>query len=145
MVIATPEAKFGLPEVNVGLYAGAGGLSRVARSAGLQVASEIALTGRHLTAEEAKQWGLINRIAKSRGSVVSEAIDVARLIASKSPDGTIVSRAGVRQAFETASMERASQITDQQYGRALMQGENCKIGLKAFAEKKEPNWVPSKL
>lgn len=145
MVIAAPEAKFGLPEVNVGLYAGAGGLSRVARSAGLQVASEIALTGRHLTAEEAKQWGLINRIAKSRGSVVSEAIDVARLIASKSPDGTIVSRAGVRQAFETASMERASQITDQQYGRALMQGENCKIGLKAFAEKKEPNWVPSKL
>lgn len=145
MVIASPTAKFGLPEVNVGLFAGAGGLSRIARSAGLQVASEVALTGRHLTPEEAKQWGLINRIAASQDSVVPEAIEVAKVIANRSPDGVIVSRAGVRQAFETGSMERASQITDQQYWQALREGENIKIGLKAFAEKKEPRWVPSKL
>ncbi|RJE21813.1 carnitinyl-CoA dehydratase [Aspergillus sclerotialis] len=145
LVIAAPEARFGLTEVNVGLYAGAGGLSRVARSAGLQVASEIALTGRHITPEEAKQWGLINRIAKSRDSVVPEAIELAQLIASKSPDGVIVSRAGIRQAFETASMERASQITEQEYGQALKEGDNFKIGVKAFAEKKTPQWVASKL
>ena len=145
MVVAAPEARFGLTEVNVGLYAGAGGLSRVARSAGLQVASEIALTGRHITPEEAKQWNLINRISKSRESVVPEAIELARLISSKSPDGVIVSRAGVRQAFETGSMERASQITEQEYGRALTEGDNFKIGVKAFAEKKAPQWVPSKL
>ena len=117
----------------------------MARSAGLQVASEIALTGRHITPEEAKQWNLINRISKSRESVVPEAIELARLISSKSPDGVIVSRAGVRQAFETGSMERASQITEQEYGRALTEGDNFKIGVKAFAEKKAPQWVPSKL
>lgn len=145
LVVAAPEARFGLTEVNVGLYAAAGGLSRVARSAGLQVASEIALTGRHITPEEAKQWGLINRIARSRDSVVSEAIELAQFIANKSPDGVIVSRAGIRQAFETASMERASQITEQEYGQALKEGENFKIGVKAFAEKRAPQWVGSKL
>lgn len=145
VVVAAPNAKFGLPEVNVGLYAAAGGLSRIARSAGLQVASELALTGRHITADEAKQWSLINRIAKSQESVVAEALDIAQLIASKSPDAVIVSRAGIREAFETASMERASQVTDQRYRGALIQGENYKIGVKAFAEKKTPEWVSSKL
>ncbi|KAL1865405.1 hypothetical protein Plec18167_009452 [Paecilomyces lecythidis] len=145
VVVSAPNAKFGLPEVNVGLYAAAGGLSRIARSAGLQVASELALTGRHITADEAKQWSLINRIAKSQESVVAEALDIAQLIASKSPDAVIVSRAGIREAFETASMERASQVTDQRYRGALIQGENYKIGVKAFSEKKTPEWVSSKL
>ncbi|GAD94934.1 thiolase [Paecilomyces variotii No. 5] len=145
VVVAAPNAKFGLTEVSVGLYAAAGGLSRIARSAGLQVASEVALTGRHITPDEAKQWGLINRIAKSQESVVAEALDIARLIASRSPDAVIVSRAGVREAFETASMERASQITDQRYRADLFKGENYKIGVTAFAERKVPQWVPSKL
>lgn len=144
-MVAAPEARFGLPEVNVGLYDGAGGLSRIGRSAGLQVASEVALTGRQITPTEAKEWGLINQIAKSQDSVVAEAVEIACLIASKSPDGIIVSRAGVRQAFETASMERASQITEQQYGRALIEGENFRIGLRAFVEKRVPEWVPSNL
>ncbi|KAJ5769172.1 Carnitinyl-CoA dehydratase [Penicillium odoratum] len=145
IVVAAPSARFGLPEVNVGLYAGAGGLSRIARSAGLQVASDVALTGRQLTAGEALQWGLVSRVAKSQDSVVSEAVEVASLIASKSPDGVFVSRAGIRQAFETADMEQASQITAEKYERLLLEGENVKIGVRAFAEKKIPQWVPSRL
>ncbi|KAL2823611.1 ClpP/crotonase-like domain-containing protein, partial [Aspergillus cavernicola] len=145
IVIAAPDARFGLPEVNVGLYAGAGGLSRLVRCAGLQVASEVALTGRQITAQEAFKWGFLNRISKAQATVVSEAIDVASLVASKSPDAIIVSRAGVRQALETASSERATQITEQQYLHALTTGENFRIGLKAFAEKKVPQWVPSRL
>jgi enoyl-CoA hydratase/carnithine racemase len=144
-VIAAPNSRFGLPEVNVGLYAGAGGLSRIARSAGLQVASDVALTARQLNAVEAMQWGLISRVSKSQESVVSEAVEVAKVIASKSPDGIIVSRAGIRQAFQTADMERASQITADQYGRALIEGENVKIGLRAFVEKRVPQWIPSRL
>lgn len=145
IVVAAPNAKFGLPEVNVGLYAGAGGLSRIARSAGLQVASEVALTGRQVTAEEAKLWGLVNRISKTQASVVPEALEVAALITSKSPDAIIVSRAGIRQSFETGSVERATQITEQQYGPQLLKGENFKIGVRAFAEKKKPQWVASRL
>jgi enoyl-CoA hydratase/carnithine racemase len=144
-VVAAPNARFGLPEVNVGLYAGAGGLSRIARSAGLQVASDVALTSRQLIAGEAFQWGLVSRIAKSQDSVVSEAVEVASLIASKSPDSVIVSRAGIRQAFETADMERASQITAERYEKLLLEGENVKIGVKAFAGKRVPQWVPSRL
>lgn len=131
--------------MNVGLYAGAGGLSRIARSAGLQVASEVALTGRQVTAEEAKLWGLVNRISKTQASVVPEALEVAALITSKSPDAIIVSRAGIRQSFETGSVERATQITEQQYGPQLLKGENFKIGVRAFAEKKKPQWVASRL
>ncbi|KAL4939243.1 hypothetical protein BDV06DRAFT_225214 [Aspergillus oleicola] len=145
IVFAAPDAKFGLPEVNVGLYAGAGGLSRLVRCAGLQVASEVALTGRQITAQDAYKWGLVNRITKDQSTVVSEAVDLASLIASKSPDAIIVSRAGLRQALETASVERATQITEQQYLQALTTSDNFRIGLKAFAEKKAPQWVPSRL
>ena len=145
MVVAAPTATFGLPEANVGLYAGAGGLSRIARSAGLQVASEVALTARRISPDEAKQWGLINRISKTPASVVREALDVALLIASKSPDAIIVSRSGIRQAFETSSVERATQITEQQLAPSLFKGENFRIGVRAFAEKKAPQWVPSRL
>jgi enoyl-CoA hydratase/carnithine racemase len=145
IVFAAPSAKFGLPEVEVGLYAGAGGLSRLVRCAGLQVASEVALTGRHITAQEAFRWGLVNRISEAQSTVVSEAVSCASLIARKSPDAIIVSRAGLRQALETASVERATQITEQQYLHALTTGENFRIGLKAFAEKKAPQWIPSRL
>lgn len=145
MVIAAPNATFGLPEVQVGLYAAAGGLSRVMRTAGLQVASEIALTARRLTAHDALGYHLINRIAKSQESVVDEALEVAKRIASLSPDGIIITRAGLREAWETGSVERATQRTSERYDRLLFEGENMKIGVEAFAAKKKPLWVPSKI
>ncbi|OGE54988.1 hypothetical protein PENARI_c005G00517 [Penicillium arizonense] len=145
IVFAAPNARLGLPEVNVGLYAGAGGLSRIVRSAGTQIASEVALTGHHISVREAFSWGLINKISKSDESVVPEAIETAVLIASKSPDAVIVSRAGLRQSLESGSVERATQITEQQCLQSLKMGENFKIGLKAFSEKRVPQWVPSRL
>lgn len=105
----------------------------------------MALTGRQITAQEAFRWGTVNRISKAQSTVVSEAVDLASQIASKSPDAIIVTRAGLRQALETASAERASQITEQQYLHALTTGDNFRIGLKAFAEKKAPQWVSSRL
>jgi len=145
MVIAAPNATFGLPEVQVGLYAAAGGLSRVMRTAGLQVASEIALTARRLTAPDALGYHLINKIAKSQESVVDEALEVAKRMASLSPDGIIITRAGLREAWETGSVERATQRTSERYDKLLFEGENMKIGVEAFAAKKKPLWVPSKI
>jgi len=145
MVIAAPNATFGLPEVQVGLYAAAGGLSRVMRTVGLQIASEIALTGRRLSADEVLGYHLINKIAKSQESVVDEAVEVAKRIASLSPDGVIVSRAGLREAWETGSVERATQRTGERYDRLLFEGENMRIGVEAFAAKKKPLWVASKI
>lgn len=145
MVIASPKASFGLPEASRGIYAAAGGLPRVMRNCGLQIASEIALTGRKLSAEEAKSFNLINRVSKTPESLIEEAIDFAKQIASISPDAILVTRQGLREAWETASVERATQITADRWTEKLMGSENTRIGLAAFAGKKQPKWVPSKL
>lgn len=111
----------------------------------MPLASELALTGRHMSAQEAKSIGAINIISSSPDSVVDEAVALAGKIADQSPDAVIVTRAGLRESWETASVERASQNTAERYQRALMTGENTKIGLMAFAQKKKPQWVGSKL
>ncbi|KAL1890747.1 hypothetical protein Sste5346_008072 [Sporothrix stenoceras] len=144
MVIASPTAKFSLPETSRGLYAGAGGLARAVRIFGMQLASEIALAGRILTAQELERFGFC-RVSKTQESLVDEAVAMAKAVGLQSPDALIVTRSGLRQAWETGSLERASQITEERYGKALMEGENMKIGTAAFARKEQPKWVPSKL
>lgn len=145
MIVASPTATFGLPEALRGLYAGAGGLPRVVRNLSMQMATEIALTGRTLNANEAKSLQLVNVIAPTQAEVVAEAIKLAGKVASLSPDAVIVSRAGLRETWETGSVERAFQLVDERFGRKMREGENIKRGLEAFANKKRPVWVPSKL
>ncbi|RDL40019.1 uncharacterized protein BP5553_04359 [Venustampulla echinocandica] len=145
MVVASPTAAFGLPEATVGLYAAAGGLPRVVRNCGMQIASELALTGRRLTAQEALNFNLINKISASQESVVEESIDMAKKIVALSPDAVLVTRAALRQAWETGSVERSTQLTAERYEALLFEGENMKIGLKAFKNKEKPQWVPSKI
>lgn len=144
-MVASPLATFGLPEAAVGLYAAAGGLPRIVRNCGLQIATEIALTNRKLTAKEALSYNLINRVAQSPETVLKESVELAEKIAALSPDAVIVSRAGLREAWETGSVERATQIVAQRYEQQLFEGENIKIGLQAFARKEKPLWVPSKI
>jgi enoyl-CoA hydratase/carnithine racemase len=145
MVVAAPTAFFGLPEATVGLYAGAGGLPRIVRNCGLQIGSEIAMTGRRLSAKEALDFHLINKISKNQESLISESVELAEKIAGLSPDAIIVTRHGLREAWETGSVERASQRTSDRYDQLLFEGPNMKIGLDAFAAKKKPQWVPSKI
>lgn len=145
MVVASPNASFGLPEATVGLYAAAGGLPRIVRNCGLQIGTEIAMTGRRLTAQEALDFHLINKVSKTPESVIEETVEVAKKIASLSPDAIIVTRHGLREAWETASVERATQKTSERYDQLLFEGPNMKIGLDAFASKKKPQWVPSKI
>ena len=145
MIVASPTASFGLPEATVGLYAAAGGLPRLVHNTSLQIASEIAMTGRRLTAKEALDFHLINKISKSQETVVEEAVDLAMKVASLSPDAIVVTRAGLREAWEQGSVERGVQRGGERYDRGLFEGENIKIGLEAFAGKKKPQWVPSKI
>jgi enoyl-CoA hydratase/carnithine racemase len=128
-----------------GIYASAGGLPRIMRTCGLQIASEIALTGRRLSAAEAKSYGLINRISQSQDSLLAEAVELAQQIVATSPDAIFVTRQGLREAWETASVERAAQITAERWRGKLIESENTQIGLVAFARKEKPKWVPSKL
>ena len=111
----------------------------------MQAATDIALTCRRVSAQEALQRGLIAGISKSSESVLEETLEKAKQIASISPDGTVVTRAGLREAWEAGSVERAFQITHEQLYDTLIAGENCGEGLAAFREKRKPNWKASKL
>ncbi|KAF2192554.1 ClpP/crotonase [Zopfia rhizophila CBS 207.26] len=145
MVVASPTASFGLPEALRGIFAGAGGPARLVRNVGIPIASEMALTGQPISAQRAKELGLVNRISLSQETVVDEAIKLANAVANISPDAAIVTRAGLKEAWETGSVERATQLTLERYSEGLNAGENAMEGLMAFAEKRKPNWKPSKL
>ncbi|KAH8161771.1 hypothetical protein CIB48_g6471 [Xylaria polymorpha] len=144
LVIAAEDAYFGLPEVKRGLAAIGGALPRLIRTAGLQRASEIALTGRKVTAQEMHQWGIVNKVVP-KDQVVAEAVMYASLIAQNSPDAIICTRAGLRQGWETASVERAVEWTLEKEFAELQRGDNIREGLLAFAQKREPQWKASKL
>jgi enoyl-CoA hydratase/carnithine racemase len=145
VVIAAPHAQFGLPEPLVGVYAYGGGLPRLVRLVGMQAASDIALTGRRVSAREALDLRLISSISKSPESVLDETLEKAKQIANVSPDGVMVTRAALREAWETASVERAFQVTHEQMYEDLMKSENSKEGLAAFREKRPARWMDSKL
>ncbi|PGG97632.1 hypothetical protein AJ79_09142 [Helicocarpus griseus UAMH5409] len=144
IVIASENADFRLPDVLRGTAALAGAFPRLCRTFGLQRAMWLGLTAHTLTAQEALQWGLVQKIVPI-DDLVKEAVSVAKLVASMSPDSVIVTRAGIRQAWETGSVEDATTLTGELYGSRLMYGENAKEGMLAFKEKRLPKWVPSKL
>ena len=150
LVVASSTATFALPEVKRGVVAIAGALPRLVRSVGRQRAMELALTGRTLTAAEAHTWGVVNRVLDGpKGQegkvVVKAAIELAQLIADNSPDAVVVSREGVKLGWEGVGAEDASRLlTDTWYAR-LQAGDNMKEGLRAFVEKRAPNWLPSKM
>lgn len=144
LVVAAEDAYFGLPEVKRGVAPIGGCLPRLIRTIGLQRASELALTGRNVSAQEAFAWGLVNKVVP-REEVVQEAVRYASLIAENSPDSIICTRAGLRQGWETAAVERAVDITLDREFAALKKGENIREGLRSFTEKRQPRWTPSKL
>lgn len=145
IAIASPNAQLGLPEAEVGVYAYGGGLPRLVRNLGMQMASDIALTGRRVPAKEALHLGLIQGISKSSESLFEETLQKAKQIAAISPDGIIVTRAALREAWENGSVERGYQINHDNYYDKLMKGENSVEGLAAFREKRKPKWRESKL
>lgn len=156
MVIASKRARFALPEVKRGVVALAGGLTRLVRTVGRPRAMEMALTGRVVSVEEAETWGLVNEIVEdgeeSEGvddvmqrKVVKRAVEVALEIAGNSPDAVIVSREGLKLAWEGVGAEEGSRLLMDAWGKKLTDGENMKEGVLAFVEKRNPRWVPSKL
>ena len=84
IILASPTAKFGQPEINLGVIPGGGGSQRLTRAIGKSRAMELVLTGRQINAQEAAQWGLVSRVvAEGEGEVVKEAVKVANEIAAK--------------------------------------------------------------
>lgn len=147
IVLASPNATFGLPEVKRGVVALAGALPRLVRTIGKPRAMEMALTGRVVTAQEAEQWGLINRVVSDNeeGGVVGQAVQMAKVIAENSPDAVIVSREGIKIGWDSVGAEEGTRIWQELWYSRLLKGDNMREGVRAFVEKRKPAWKPSKL
>jgi enoyl-CoA hydratase len=137
MIVASREAKFGLPEVKRGLAAGAGGLFRLPRRVPRAIAMEIILTGEFLGAERAYSLGLVNRLAEP-GDALSEALALARTIAANGPMSIRVSKMIIEQSADWSdaeSFERQAPLVGSVFTSA-----DAQEGALAFAEKRPPVW-----
>ncbi|ORX55025.1 ClpP/crotonase [Hesseltinella vesiculosa] len=141
IVVATEKSKFGFPEVKRGMIVAAGGLGRIVRSLPYQVASELLLTGRLITANEAKSYGIVNKVIPDHVNVVDAALEYAQMIVSNSPDAVMMTKKGILLALERESLTKAHEdLMDSDEAAAWKSGKNMTIGLKAFAEKQTPRY-----
>ncbi|GAA5843148.1 hypothetical protein JCM9279_001876 [Rhodotorula babjevae] len=141
VILASPTAVFGQPEINLGVIPGAGGTQRLTHALGKSRAMEIVLTGRNFTADEASAWGLVSRVVPEGESVVDEAVKVAGKIASKSRIAVQAAKEGVNSAYEL-SLAQGLHL-ERRLFHQLFATNDQKIGMKAFAEKQKPKWTHS--
>ena len=136
-ILAADTAKFGQPEIKLGVAPGMGGSQRLTRAVGKAKAMEMCLTGRFMDAEEAERAGLVSRIVPAAG-LIDEAVKVAAQIAGMAPLATLANKEMVNAAFETMLGQGV------QFERRLFNGlfgtEDQKEGMAAFVEKRAGTW-----
>ena len=137
MVIASDSAKFGQPEITIGVIPGAGGTQRLARLVGKYLAMEMVINNRTLTAQEALQFGLANRVVPVEG-YLDAAIAFAEEIASRAPIAVRMAKDAVNAAFETTLTEGLA--VEKRNFYPLFATEDQKEGMRAFVEKRNPEW-----
>ena len=137
LIVASETARFGQPETSLGIIPGAGGTQRLTRAVGKATAMDVILSGRFLSAGEALAAGLVARVV-AREAWLDEAKAVAREIASKGPVATRLAKEAIDRAYESAL-----QLGLDYERRALnlaFASEDAKEGLKAFIEKRQPEF-----
>lgn len=137
MVIASETAKFGQPEINIGVMPGAGGTQRLTRAVGKVKSMEMVLTGRMISAEEALRWGLINKVVPVE-YYLEEAKAWAREIASKPPVAVRLAKESVLKSFDT-TIEAGLEFERKNF-YLLFSSNDQKEGMNAFTEKRKPEW-----
>ncbi|MCL4557902.1 MAG: enoyl-CoA hydratase-related protein [Deltaproteobacteria bacterium] len=135
MIIASDDAKFGQPEINLGIIPGFGGTQRLARLAGKAMAAELILTGDPITAQQAKGIGLVTRVVE-KDKLMDEARSVAAKIASKSKTAIMMAKRAIDYGIET-DLRTALEIERDAFA-VLFSTEDHAEGLKAFMEKRKP-------
>ncbi len=138
MIIASESAKFGQPEINIGVIPGAGGTQRLTHTVGKAIAMEMILNDRRLSAQEAYQFGLVNRVVPLE-SYLAEALKLAEEIASRAPIAVRVAKKMINQAFEQILSEGLAEEKREFYN--LFATEDQKEGMRAFVEKRKPVWT----
>ncbi|WP_423802107.1 crotonase/enoyl-CoA hydratase family protein [Neobacillus sp. SAB-20_R2A] len=140
LIVASEKASFGLPEVKRGLIAGGGGLLRLPRQIPLKVAMRVILTGNPISAEEAKQWGLVNEVVP-HDQVLNAAIQLAEEIICNAPLAVNASKEIVYRGLDTSmTFPPEGWSINNEYTSQVFASKDAKEGPRAFAEKRKPNW-----
>jgi enoyl-CoA hydratase len=137
LIVASETTLFGQPEINIGVIPGAGGTQRLARSVGKALAMEMVLNNRLLTAAEALQFGMLNRVVPVE-RYLDEALALAGELAARAPLALRLGKEAVNNAFESSLTDG---IADER--RAfyfLFSTQDQKEGMAAFIEKRKPEW-----
>lgn len=136
-IIAGDNAKFGQPEISLGILPGAGGTQRLTRFVGKSKAMEMCLTGRMMDAEEAERAGLVSRVVPAV-ELLDEAIKTATKIAELSRPAVMMTKESVNRAYETTLAEGVR--FERRLFHATFAMEDQKEGMSAFAEKRKAVW-----
>jgi len=134
-IIAADNAKFGQPEVNLGIPPGAGGTQRLTRFVGKSKSMEMCLTGRFMDAEEAERAGLVSRVVPA-ADLLDNAIKTAEAIASKSMAANMIIKEAVNRAYETTLSEGVR--FERRMFHSCFGSQHQIEGMAAFAEKRKP-------
>ena len=137
MIIASNSAKFGQPEINIGVIPGAGGTQRLTRAIGKALAMEMVLNGRFLSAEEAHNFGLVNHVVPEE-NFLDSAIVFAAEIADRAPIAIQFGKKAINVAFETSL--QAGLAYERELFYTLFATEDQKEGMAAFINKRKAEW-----
>jgi enoyl-CoA hydratase len=137
LIVASESARFGQPEINLGVIPGAGGTQRLTRAVGKVIAMEMVLNNRTLTAQEALQCGLINRVVPVE-RYLDEALLLAGEIAGRAPLAVRLGKEAVNHAFESFLSDGLADERRAFY--FLFASQDQKEGMQAFIEKRKPDW-----
>ena len=136
-IIAADTAKFGQPEINLGIVAGIGGTQRLTRLVGKSKSMDMHLSGRFMDADEAERSGLVSRVVPVK-KLMDEANAAAHKIAEKSTLTTMVVKESVNRSYETTLREGI--LFERRMFHALFASEDQTEGMTAFLEKREPQF-----
>jgi enoyl-CoA hydratase len=136
-IIAADTAKFGQPEINLGVVAGIGGTQRLTRAVGKAKSMEMHLTGRFMDAAEAERAGLVSRVVPAK-KLMEEALAAAQKISEKSTLTVMAVKEAVNRSQETTLREGL--LFERRVFHALFASEDQKEGMAAFLEKREPQF-----
>lgn len=136
-ILAGDNAKFGQPEINLGVMPGIGGTQRLTRFVGKSKAMEMCLTGRMMDAEEAERSGLVSRIVPA-DALLDEALKAADTIADKSQPVAAMTKEAVNRVYETTLSEGIR--FERRVFHSLFATEDQAEGMAAFIDKREPNF-----
>jgi enoyl-CoA hydratase len=138
IIIASETARFGQPEINLGVIPGAGGTQRLTRAVGKAIAMEMVLNNRTLTAEEAQQYGLVNRVVPVE-RYLEEAMQLAAEIAARAPLAVRLGKEAINHAFESFLSDGLDDERRAFY--LLFASQDQKEGMQAFVEKRKASWT----